>query len=110
MEGIAITVGGRRYRVQCAPEEVDRLQGLARHVDARASQITRSQGHIQETMLLLLVCLTLADELDDATNEVARLNGQASEIEATAAARGVAVLERAAARLAGMADRIDRQA
>lgn len=110
MEAVPIAVGGRRYRIQCGPDEVSRLQALARHVDARAATITKRHGHIEESMLLLMVCLTMADELDEARGELDRNRDAAAALAEEASGRGAAALDEAAGRLAALVDRIERSA
>jgi cell division protein ZapA len=110
MRGEWIAVGGRRYRIQCGPDEASRLQVLARQVDARAGAITRQHGHIEESMLLLMACLTMADELDEARAELDRQRATADRLAAAAAERGSALLGAAAERLVRLVDRIEQAA
>src|SRR5918996_2740778 len=98
MQAEWIAVGGRRYRIQCGPDEAPRLQALARQVDTHAGSITRQHGHIEESMLLLMACLTMADELDEVRAEIDRQRAAADQLAAAAAERGSALVAAAAER------------
>ena len=106
MELVAIAVGGRRYRIQCGPGEAARVTELARAVDARAAALTQRLGHLEESTLLMMTCLTLADELDQARSEADRQRTAAEGAAATAQAAMAARLQSAAERLADLAARI----
>lgn len=108
MEIVAIAVGGRRYRIQCGPGEVARVTELSRAVDERAAGLTSRLGHLEESMLLVMTCLTLADELDQARDAAARQRAAADDALSAARAASVARLEAAATRLSALAQRIAR--
>jgi cell division protein ZapA len=65
MAEVTIEVGGRRYDVTCRDGEEDQLRRLARLVDEKAGQARAAVGGVNETRLLLLSALLLADELSD---------------------------------------------
>lgn len=108
MEIVSIVVGGRRYRIQCGPGEVARVTELARAVDERAAGLTSRLGHLEESMLLMMTCLTLADELDQARGEAGRQRAAADDAVRATREATVARLEAAATRLSALAQRIAR--
>ncbi len=110
MEIVSIAVGGRRYRIQCGPGEVARVTELARAVDARAAGLSGRLGHLEESMLLVLTCLTLADELDQARGEADRQRAAADDAVSAAHEATVARIETAASRLSELAERISQVA
>ena len=62
-ETVSFTIGGRYYKLACGPGEAGHLQKLAQRLDTTAQQTLRRHGALREEMLLMLVGLTLADEL-----------------------------------------------
>jgi len=66
MGEVTIEVAGRRYDLACRDGEEPQLQRLAMLVDEKAEQARGSVGsNTNETRLLLLAALLLADELND---------------------------------------------
>ncbi len=94
-----ITLHGRSYSVACAPGQENRIEGLAKELDVRLSQIEGAVGDIGVERLLLVAALALLDELD-----VSRRAGPVSaQIEEQAAA----ALDTAASRIEALAVRIE---
>jgi cell division protein ZapA len=106
-ETVSFTVGGRHYKLACGAGEAARLQTLAQRLDGTAQKTLRRHGALREEMLLLLVGLTLADELDDAHRELQRLGAEAATVSRDAEARGAAALQRVAERLGRLVDSVD---
>jgi cell division protein ZapA len=106
MDSRVVTIASRPYRLQCGPGEAARLEVLARAVDERAQRTLRAHGNLGEAMLLLLVSLTLADEVDEARAEIERLQDEVERAAAQAAEQGAAALGTAAARLNGLVARV----
>ena len=66
MAEVTIEVGGRRYDVACRDGEEPQLRRLAMIVDQKAEQARGAVGtNANESRLLLLAALLLADELND---------------------------------------------
>lgn len=131
MAQIAIEINGRSYTVGCNDGEEDRLRGLAKYVDTKVRDLARTAGAVGEARLLLLACLTLADELGDAYHEAeaaragragdevaaraleqrnAALQERVTAVESQIARREEAVarhLDQLAQRMAVMADRLE---
>ncbi|MBM3525125.1 MAG: cell division protein ZapA [Alphaproteobacteria bacterium] len=100
MAQMAIEINGRSYTVGCADGEEERLRGLARYVDSKVRDLARTAGAAGEARLLLLACLTLADELGEAFHEAeeARAGRAGEEVAARALeARNDALQERVTA-------------
>ncbi len=64
MSDIDLTIGGRTFRVACAPGEEAHIAGLGRTIDAKLSAMGGAAGQ-SETRTLLFAALLLADELHD---------------------------------------------
>ena len=65
MAEVTIEVGGRRYDVACRDGEEAQLRRVAMLVDQKAEQARTAVGNANESRLLLLAALLLADELND---------------------------------------------
>lgn len=65
MAEVTIEVGGRRYDVTCRDGEEPQLRRLAMLVDQKAEQARAAVGNANESRLLLIAGLLLADELQD---------------------------------------------
>lgn len=75
MPEVSVTVNGRSYALACSPGEEERLTALAVGVDDMVRTLADTHGPIGETRLLLVACLLLADQLDDALGEIETLKG-----------------------------------
>ena len=64
MSDIDLTIGGRSFRVACAPGEEAHIAGLGRTIDAKLTAMGGPAGQ-SETRTLLFAALLLADELHD---------------------------------------------
>ena len=66
MKELLLRIGGRQYRVACAPGQEQRIVGLGRVIDERLQSLglTLLQNDAKH---LLLASLVLADELESAT-------------------------------------------
>ena len=106
-ETVSFTIGGRPYKLACGPGEAARLHVLAERLDGAAQRTIRRHGALREEMMLMLVGLTLADELDDARHELERLRAEAATVSRDAEARGAAALKRVADRLGRLVDAIE---
>jgi cell division protein ZapA (FtsZ GTPase activity inhibitor) len=69
-----IRINGKNYHILCDDDQADHVRQLADEVDSRAKQIAATTPHANETMLLLLTCLILADELYEAREEAGILH------------------------------------
>lgn len=102
-----VRIGGRAYSLACAPGEEDRLTSLARHVDSKLSDLARRAGSQPESTLLVLTCLTLADELFDMRQKgVASVTGRQAAQEQEVLAEAVL---RMGQRLGSLADRLEER-
>ena len=76
MKPLTISVYGRDYQIACDEGQEGHLRRLAAQVDERMHQLAYRMGPAGESMLFILTCLMLADELTDATREAAQLREQ----------------------------------
>ncbi len=65
MGQVTITIDKREYAIICEDGQEGHIVELSKILDERAKQITGGSRAINENMMLALVSLTLADELQD---------------------------------------------
>jgi cell division protein ZapA len=99
MAQVTITLNGRDYTIGCGDGEQARIRDLARGLDARIRSFGPQVGQSGEARVLVMLLLTMADELADAR---AGAGGNGHDPEAIAA--GIKML---AQRLSTVADRLE---
>ena len=62
MAQVAVTIGGRTYRLACNEGEEEHLESLASLVDSKFDTIHKSFGEIGDQRLIVMAALTIADE------------------------------------------------
>ncbi|MGA2495070.1 MAG: cell division protein ZapA [Roseiarcus sp.] len=77
MAQVAVTIGGRTYRLACNEGEEEHLESLARLVDSKFDTIHKSFGEIGDQRLIVMAALTIADELTEARARIAALEAEA---------------------------------
>lgn len=63
MSKVAIKLYNREYFVNCDEGEEDRLRELVAHIESKMRSVADRVGNTTEPRLLMLTCLSLADEL-----------------------------------------------
>jgi cell division protein ZapA len=79
---VSVSIVGRAYELNCDPGQEDYLRSLAEDVDHRATELLRLVGQVGDARLLVMVALSMADEMVDLKRTVDR---QAEGLEAAAA-------------------------
>lgn len=103
MGQVSLKIGGFSYVVGCADGEEGQLRALGEELDRRVAETRSAVGNRGEAMLLVLVALSLLDELKDLKAEaLARPPAAADSVEV---GRRLAQI---AARLDGVARRLAR--
>jgi len=77
MAQVAVTIGGRTYRLACNEGEEEHLETLAREVDAKFIAMHAAFGEIGDQRLMVMAALTVADELNEARARIAALEAEA---------------------------------
>jgi cell division protein ZapA len=80
MAQVAVTIGGRTYRLACNEGEEAHLEGLALSLDAKFEAMHKSFGEIGDQRLIVMAALTIADELAEARDRIAALEADANKI------------------------------
>lgn len=110
MATVAITINGRTHELACDDGQEEHVRALAAYVDDRARQLVGAVGQVGDTLLLTMLCLLLADELNEARGAAAGQGagegaGAAPELDAAALARGLDALSE---RIEAIADRLEK--
>ncbi|MGA1020134.1 MAG: cell division protein ZapA [Candidatus Puniceispirillales bacterium] len=62
---VTVTINGQNYPLACQPGEEDHIRALAARLDEYSRQIAASGGSINESRLLVMVGLIMADRLHE---------------------------------------------
>jgi len=125
MPHVSISVNGRDYRITCGQGEEDHVTELSRILDEMARGLTGRLGHVSEGMALVMVGLTLADELAEVRREVDLLRDRQGSLDnaveeaveeaedrehrlAAADQQAAAAIVAMASRIEALADRLDQ--
>lgn len=65
MSKITVTLYGRQYTVNCNAGEEQRLSEIVKFVENKMHEVAGRVGNTTEPRLLMLTCLSLADQLFD---------------------------------------------
>ena len=79
MAQVAVSIGGRVYRVACNEGEEPHLEALARQVDGKIDEIRGAFGEIGDQRLVVMAALTFADELSEARRTIDALEKRVAE-------------------------------
>lgn len=63
MASVKVALNGRHYLIACEAGQESHVGAIARLVDERMRELAESFGSVDETRLLVMTCLLLADEL-----------------------------------------------
>ena len=74
MAHIGVTVNGRKYEIACDDGQEAHLTRLSQYVDKRVQELVAAVGQIDESRLLLMTNLLLADELSDAYADMEKVD------------------------------------
>ena len=72
---LTVNICGRPYEIGCEEGQEDHVTQLARDVDRRAQGVLKAVGAVGDGRLLLMVCLTIADELREVSTRFLAARG-----------------------------------
>ncbi|UDL93236.1 cell division protein ZapA [Lichenihabitans sp. PAMC28606] len=111
MPQVSVTIAGRLYRMACGEGEEEHLQGLARRLDGKITDLRAHFGEIGDQRITVMAAITMADDLSEAERRIAALEADVAEYqrEREAGAASIeAIGDRVAATLDDAAARIDK--
>lgn len=74
MKKIEITINGHNYMLACDDGQESHVEQLAEEVSMRAEQLALGMPQAGETLVLVMTCLMLADELYESRQEAGALH------------------------------------
>jgi cell division protein ZapA len=110
MGQIQVTINNRSYAIACDDGQEGHVGRLARYLERKVATLIESVGQVGDARLLLMASLIVADELAEAERELAtaRSDGEATPLPRAAESDLVAALDAVTARVAAIADRLER--
>jgi len=121
MAHVTLTINSRDYRITCGAGEEEHVAALGAMIDEKARSLAGRLGHVSEGLLMVMVSLTLADEMaemqrerDQARARLDAAGAAADQAEAQerlrhdAEDRAAQVIESMARRIEGLAERLER--
>jgi len=107
---VAITIAGRSYEIACEAGQEAMLTSLSQDIDRRARDLLKAVGPVSDTKLLVMVALTLADDLHEgAPPAPVRTAAPISEpIDDESDARIAASIEKLAGRIDSIAESLQK--
>lgn len=82
MSVMNLTIHGKEYQIACDDGQEAHLGALAQQFNDRLSQIARSTGRIQESTLMVLGALMMADEVDEMSRKQKEMEAYIAQLEA----------------------------
>ena len=79
MAEVNITINGRAFGISCEDGQEQRVTDLGHYVDSRLKDISKAGAATNESHLLVLTGLLLADEVFDLRDDVSSLDGQVKQ-------------------------------
>ncbi len=114
MAQTTVRINGRSYSIACDDGQEPHLARLAEFIDKRIGQLAAAVGRADDSRLLVMASLMVADELLDARAELqaARDGADESPALAIAAAEDAVArrIERVAERIEGLAAKLEQAA
>ncbi|MEH6476377.1 MAG: cell division protein ZapA [Sneathiella sp.] len=103
MSSVTVKVNGRPYPIICGDGEEDHVTYLAEFVDKKVQDLSGMSNTSNESQLLLMAALLVADDLSQAYETIDELKGKTSETP-----RVQLDTENWANRLEAIADRLEK--
>ena len=81
MPQVSVTINGRQFRMACENGEEAHVARLAEDLDQRITRLRTRFGEIGDTRLTVMAALTLADELSETKQRLARMEGEIGKLQ-----------------------------
>lgn len=104
---VNLSINGRLHEIACDDSQVARVHVLGQMVDGIAQDLLRQLGNVSDTRLMVMVALSLADELAEARENLNAMNDDLSNLDQgdERLAQGIETL---AERIEAIAERLER--
>lgn len=80
MPQVTVTIAGKTYRMACGEGEEAHLEGLAAFLDGKIEEMRGAFGEIGDMRLQVMAAITIADELTETRNRIARMEAELAEL------------------------------
>jgi len=80
MAQVTVNIAGRTYRMACGEGEEAHLEGLAAFLDGKIEEMRGAFGEIGDMRLQVMAAITIADELTETRNRIARMEAELAEL------------------------------
>ena len=107
MPQVSFLINGRPYEVACGDGEEDHLRDLADYVDQTVQKLVAAVGQAGDARLLVMACLTIADDLSEALQKLDEPKSDAAAQDDGAEHDAAGTLENYAERLEKIAARLE---
>lgn len=110
MAQVTVNINGRNYDITCDDGQEDHLLDLAGQVDSHITELASAVGQVGDRRLLLLACLMIADELEEAKKSIdSHSDKKSKEVEDLRLSEGMLAnkLDGLSQRLEGIAARLN---
>ncbi|MBL8644867.1 MAG: cell division protein ZapA [Rhodospirillaceae bacterium] len=108
MGQVSISIRGRQYQIACDDGQEAHLARLGRYLDQQAEQLISQAGSINEPLMMVMVALTIADELTDANAKIESLTADSRAAQEKIDSGTSAVLTGLAKRIEDIAAALER--
>ncbi len=105
---VPVTIAGRTYEIACEAGQEAMLTNLSQDVDRRARDLLKAVGPVADTKLLVMVALTLADDLHDGNPPAPIVSAETLQLDEESDARIAAGIEKLALRIDSIADQLQK--
>ncbi|MFA6265030.1 MAG: cell division protein ZapA [Pseudolabrys sp.] len=80
MGTVNATIAGRQFRLACEDGQEEHLQALAHDIDQRIIDLRARFGEIGDTRLTVMAALMVADEMNEMTRKMRRLEEEVAAL------------------------------
>jgi cell division protein ZapA len=109
MAEVTVLVNGRGYRMACDDGQEEHLEGLAARLDQAIGELRGAFGEIGDQRLTVMAAILMTDRLQETEERLAEAERELKALKGGGDrdARLARVIERAAARMEELADRLN---
>ena len=110
MAEVTLTINGRNYGISCEDGQEQRVVDLGQYVDRRLKEISKAGAAANESHLLVLTALMLADEIYDLRENIGVLGDEVEQSTAFKKDETIIIqaIDQLADRIDHIADRIQK--
>ncbi len=108
MGQVSISIRGRQYQIACDDGQEAHLARLGRYIDQQAEELVKQAGSINEPLMMVMIALTIADQLTDANEKLDSMASEAASAQSQVDTGTAGVLTSLAKRIEDIAASLER--